>query len=97
MEQNAPCNDLRTLRDDRQGKPVGVPPAPADAQALEGAEDGEMNNPLWMLVPWAVFALAAGVKFWRLTSAWRQRDMSKAANTDQFRRSLERIWAQDQR
>ena len=56
-----------------------------------------MTNPLWMLVPWAIFAVAAGVKFWRLTSAWRQRGVSKAANTDQFRRSLERIWAQDQR
>ena len=56
-----------------------------------------MTNPLWMLVPWAIFAVAAGVKFWRITSAWRQRGVSKAANTDQFRWSLERIWAQDQR
>jgi hypothetical protein len=51
-----------------------------------------MTNPLWMLVPWAVFAVAAGVKFWRLTSAWRQRGMN-SKDTDQFRRSLERIWA----
>jgi len=55
-----------------------------------------MTNPLWMLVPWAIFAVAAGVKFWRLTSAWRQRGVSKAANTDQFRRSLERSWEKDQ-
>jgi len=56
-----------------------------------------MNHPLWMLVPWAVFALAAGVKFWRLTNAWRQRGAVREASTDQFRRSLERIWAQDQK
>jgi len=52
-----------------------------------------MTNPLWLLVPWAVFALAAGVKFWRLTSAWRKRGMN-SKDTDQFRRSLERIWSQ---
>ncbi len=55
-----------------------------------------MTNPLWMLVPWAVFAVAAGVKFWRLTSAWRQRGMN-SKDTDQFRRSLERIWEKDQK
>ena len=27
-----------------------------------------MGTPLWMLSPWAIFALAAGLKFWRLTS-----------------------------
>jgi hypothetical protein len=55
-----------------------------------------MNNALWMLVHWAVFAVASGVKFWRLTSAWRQRGMN-GKDTDQFRRSLERIWQQDQK
>jgi len=55
-----------------------------------------MTNPLWMLVPWAVFAVAAGVKFWRLTSAWRQRRMN-SKDTDQVRRSLERIWQKDQK
>ena len=56
-----------------------------------------MTNPLWMLVPWAVFALAAGVKFWRLTSAWRQRGAVREASKDHFRKSLERIWSQDQK
>jgi hypothetical protein len=55
-----------------------------------------MNNPIWMLLPWAVFAVAAGVKFWRLTSTWRQRNESNKS-TDQFRRSLERIWQKDQK
>jgi hypothetical protein len=62
----------------------------------EGTEGGVMNNPIWMLVPWAVIAVAAGVKFWRLTSAWRQRDES-SKSTDQFRRSLERIWQKAQK
>jgi hypothetical protein len=62
----------------------------------EGTEGGVMTNPLWMLVPWAVIAVAAGVKFWRLTSAWRQRGMN-SKDTDQFRRSLERIWQKDQK
>ncbi len=96
MEEDTPRNDLRTLRDAGEGQPVGVPPASTDAEVPEGAGSSAVNHSLLMMVPWAVFALAAGVKFWRLTSAWRQRGMSKAANTDQFRRSLERIWAQDQ-
>ena len=63
----------------------------------EVAENALMHNPLWMLLPWAVFAFAAGVKFWRLTSAWRHRGMSTATNPDQFRRSLERSWQKDQK
>jgi hypothetical protein len=92
MEQDTPGDDLRALRNGRQGQPVGVSPAPADSAVPESAASGGVTNPLWMLVPWAVFAFAAGVKFWQLTSAWRNR----GASTDQFRRSLERIWSQDQ-
>ncbi|MFM2172994.1 MAG: hypothetical protein RLZZ54_921 [Cyanobacteriota bacterium] len=55
-----------------------------------------MSNPLWMLVPWAVFALAAGVKFWRLTTLFRKRVLGATSRTDQVRQSLERIWAKDQ-
>jgi hypothetical protein len=91
-----PHNDLRTLRNGGQGQPAGVPPAPANSAVPEGTENSGMTNPLWMLVPWAVFALAAGVKFWRLTSPWRQRSAGREANTDLFRKSLERIWAKDQ-
>jgi len=56
-----------------------------------------MGNPLWMLAPWVVFAVAAGFKFWHLTSAWRQRGTNTVPITDQFSRSLERIWGQGQR
>jgi len=55
-----------------------------------------MSNPLWMLVPWAVFAIAAGIKFWRLTSLFRRRLSGAPSSTEQFRSSLERAWAKDQ-
>lgn len=52
------------------------------------------TNPLWMLAPWAVFAVAAGVKFWRITAAFRRRGLNSVSSTDQFRQSLERIWSE---
>jgi hypothetical protein len=57
-----------------------------------------MVHPLWLLLLWALVALSAGVKFWRLTSAWRQRGNTSAdqIDTDAARQSLERIWEQDQ-
>lgn len=55
-----------------------------------------MSNPFWMLVPWAVFAFAAGIKFWRLTSLFRRRLVAAPSSTEQFRSSLERAWAKDQ-
>ena len=56
-----------------------------------------MENPLWMLVPWAVFAVAAGLKFWCLTTVFRERDHARAMTESEFRRSLERIWAKGSR
>ncbi|EAQ68780.1 hypothetical protein SynRS9909_01084 [Synechococcus sp. RS9909] len=57
-----------------------------------------MAHPLWLLLPWALVALSAGVKFWRLTSAWRQRGKASTnrTDTDAARQALERIWEQDQ-
>jgi len=55
-----------------------------------------MDTPLWMLLPWAVFAVAAGIKFWRLTSLFRRHLLGTPADIKQFRRTLERIWAKDQ-
>jgi len=52
-----------------------------------------MEHPLWMLAPWAVFAVAAGVKFWRLTALFRRHLLDAPTRTERFRRSLERIWA----
>ena len=56
-----------------------------------------MNDPIWMLVPWAVFAAASGIKLWRLSGSIRQhRQNANAISTEQFRTSLERIWERDQ-
>ncbi len=52
-----------------------------------------MSSPLWMLLPWAVFAVAAGCQFWRLTGAFRR---GGPTPTERFRQRLERIWAKDQ-
>lgn len=54
-----------------------------------------MEQPLWMLLPWAVFAVAAGIKFWRLTALIRKRELSRATGSERFRQSLERIWAKE--
>jgi hypothetical protein len=61
-----------------------------------GAAGGVMSNPLWMLVPWAVFAVAAGVKFWRITAVFRRRLQTTPSQTERFRQSLEQVWQQDQ-
>ena len=64
-----------------------------------GAEEGMESviaHPLWMLVPWAVFAVAAGLKFWRLTSGFRSSRQGSARQSERFRQSLERIWQNDQ-
>ena len=55
-----------------------------------------MDDPLWMLVPWAVFALAAGLKFWRITNLFRRNLLGVPSRTERFRQVLERIWAKDQ-
>ena len=72
---------------------MGIRSAPAVQEVLEGAAGGVMEQPLWMLVPWAVFAVAAGIKFWRLTALFRKGGHSRAAGSERFRQSLERIWA----
>lgn len=78
---------------------MDFPPTSAEQTLPEGATSIVMVNPLWLLLPWALVALSAGVKFWRLTSAWRQRPgiaSSDQTETDTARQTLERIWAQDQ-
>jgi hypothetical protein len=56
-----------------------------------------MDQPLWMLVPWAVFALALGVKAWRFAALFRrQLRASTSLSTAQARQRLERLWQQDQ-
>ena len=76
---------------------MGIPPASAVQAVPEGAQTALMDpNPLWMLAPWAVFAVAVGFKFWRITGVFRRRGQSRVSSTDQFRKTLERIWQKDQ-
>jgi hypothetical protein len=44
------------------------------------------------VVPWVVLAVAAGVKFWRLTSLFRKHLLGIPSRTERFRQALERIW-----
>ena len=71
---------------------MGIQAAPAVQALPESAEGGVMERPLWMLAPWAVFAVAAGIKFWRLTTVFRKGGHSRATGSERFRQSLERIW-----
>lgn len=49
-----------------------------------------------MLLPWAVFAVAAGLKFWRLTAAFRSQRDRPTDPTERQRQTLERIWQNEQ-
>ncbi len=51
-----------------------------------------MTSQLWLLVPWCVFALAAGLKFWRLTQPFRQSKARDQRSADAVRAALERQW-----
>ena len=54
-----------------------------------------MEQPLWMLVPWAVFALAMGVKAWRFGALIRRQLGPAPSSTEQARQRLERLWRLD--
>ena len=57
-----------------------------------------IHHPLWLLVPWVVFAGAVGLKFWRLTSVFRRQQVRDApSQTERFRQALERQWQGDQK
>lgn len=50
----------------------------------------------WILVPWAVLALAAGIKIWQITVLLRRHLLGGSSATERFRQSLERAWTRDQ-
>jgi len=55
-----------------------------------------VEHSAWILLAWTVFAIAAGIKLWRLGTGLSRQLGSKAVATEPFRQSLERIWARDQ-
>lgn len=76
---------------------MGIQAAQADeAKSGNQRRISVMHNPLWMLVPWAVFAVAAGLKLWRITTLFRKNLLGVPSRTERFRQALERIWIRDQ-
>jgi hypothetical protein len=55
-----------------------------------------MNHPELILVPWTVFAIALALKVLKFDKALKQHLIAPTPSTDQFRQSLERIWAEEQ-
>jgi len=53
------------------------------------------TNPIWILVPWAVFAIALALKVLKFGKALKRHLIAPTPSTDQFRQSLERIWEQE--
>lgn len=56
-----------------------------------------MQHPGWILVPWAVFALALAVKCWRLALLLQRLRQAQPnpASIERFRAALERRWLND--
>ncbi len=54
-----------------------------------------MENPAWILFPWALFALAAATKVWQIFAHLRRQRSRKLSSIDQMRERLERIWSRD--
>ena len=53
------------------------------------------TNPIWILVPWTVFAVALALKFLKFGKALKRHLIAPTPSTDQFRQILERIWEQE--
>ncbi len=51
-----------------------------------------MDTPLGTLVPWLLFAVAAGLKVWQLTIVFRRTIPDRAFKPEQARALLERVW-----
>lgn len=47
------------------------------------------------LEPWALFAIAAGVKYWRITAVFRRRGLNMVSSTAQARQLLEQTLASE--
>lgn len=68
----------------------------------DGVFSSHVHDPRWILVAWGVVALAAALRFWRMTQPFRAGLNTQArlgsTDLDQARAALERSWRQgDQR
>jgi hypothetical protein len=59
-----------------------------------------MNQPIWLLVPWLVFAVAAALKAWKvgrlINNQVRSQRSATAGGIERFRAELELGWRRDQ-
>jgi hypothetical protein len=55
-----------------------------------------MDHPLWLLVPWLVFAVGIGLKTWKVTLLLNRQVRSSAWGVERFRAGLERLWQRRQ-
>ena len=64
-----------------------------------------MNQPIWLLVPWLVFAVAAALKAWKIgrlvnnrliDNQLRSQRRDTAGGIERFRAELELGWRRDQ-
>ncbi|MFM9089002.1 MAG: hypothetical protein ACKOPT_12860 [Cyanobium sp.] len=51
-----------------------------------------MDHPLWLLVPWLVFAIAVGFKVWKFTRLIHYQVRRSPWGMERFRMELERHW-----
>ena len=55
-----------------------------------------MDQPLWHLPPWLVFAVGIGLKAWKVTRLLNRQVRSSAWGVERFRAGLERNWQRSQ-
>ena len=80
----------------------GIGSAAVDSRSLhDGVLKSHVHDPRWILVAWGVVALAAALRFWRMTQPFRAgvTTQNRLASTDldQARASLERSWRESER
>ena len=51
-----------------------------------------MEQEPWLLVPWTVPALAAGIQFWKVATFLILASPGVSTGTNQFRQTIEQIW-----
>lgn len=54
------------------------------------------EQPMTLLLPWLVLALAAGIKLWRLARLVQRLRRPAKADLEGFRGSLEKLWARQE-
>ena len=55
-----------------------------------------MDHPLWLLVPWLVFAVGMGLKAWKVTWLINRQMRRSAWGIERYRAELERSWQRNQ-